>query len=106
VLTEPATGVVSDISWDGQGCAISVASMSILAETVTGKPVSDARDLHTRFLDVMHGRTRPGPELGEAVAFEGVAQFPARVKCALLGWMAVDDALNQASDGNLGGNND
>ena len=89
---------VADISWDGQGCAISIASMSILAEAVTNGTVAHARELHESFLELMHGRgeVSADPELGEAVAFSGVAQFPARVKCALLGWMAVADALDQA----------
>jgi len=98
VLVNDSTGELTDVSWDGQGCAISIASMSILAESVTGNSVTVARDLHEKFLTLMHGRgeATPHPDLGEAVAFAGVAQFPARVKCALLGWMAVSDALDQA----------
>lgn len=98
VLVNDATNELVDVSWDGQGCAISVASMSILAELATGNSTTEARALHEKFLALMHGRgeATPDPQLGEAVAFAGVAQFPARVKCALLGWMAVSDALNQA----------
>lgn len=93
-----AGDMLTNVSWDGQGCAISVASMSILAESVTGGSVAHARELHEIFLSLMHGRGEVNPDsrLGEAIAFGGVAQFPARVKCALLGWMAVSDALDRA----------
>lgn len=99
VTLDAAGESISDISWDGQGCAISMASMSILAESATGASVAAERDLHAKFLELMHGRgeVAADPSLGEAVAFGGVAQFPARVKCALLGWMAAADALDQAT---------
>jgi len=99
VTLDAAGESISDISWDGQGCAISMASMSILAESATGVSVAAERDLHAKFLELMHGRgeVAADPSLGEAVAFGGVAQFPARVKCALLGWMAAADALDQAT---------
>ena len=99
VTLDAAGESISDISWDGQGCAISMASMSILAESATGVSVAAERDLQAKFLELMHGRgeVAADPSLGEAVAFGGVAQFPARVKCALLGWMAAADALDQAT---------
>ncbi len=89
---------IEDISWDGVGCAISQASMSMLADMCTNAPVADFERLLSQFLHVMHGRghVTPDPSLGDACAFEGVAQFAARVKCALLGWMAVEDAVAQA----------
>lgn len=97
-LSDAATSI-ADVSWDGQGCAISMASMSILAEAVTGAPIATQRVLHEHFLALMHGRgdAEPHSDLGEAIAFSGVAQFPARVKCALLGWMAVADAVERAT---------
>lgn len=88
--------VLADVSYDGQGCSISQASASVLAELVTGKPLSAVRPLHEAFLELMHGRGQVEPDeelLGDAVAFAGVARYPARVKCALLGWMALQDAI-------------
>lgn len=99
VALDAAGESITDISWDGQGCAISMASMSILAESATAGSVAAERELHAKFLELMHGRGEVSADLalGEAVAFGGVAQFPARVKCALLGWMAAADALDQAT---------
>lgn len=93
------SGEIVDISWDGVGCAISQASMSMLADMCTSQPTKHFHQLLEAFLAVMHGRGQvaPDPILADAAAFEGVAQFAARVKCALLGWMAVEDAVNRAS---------
>jgi nitrogen fixation NifU-like protein len=91
--------VVSDISYAGSGCSISQASVSVLAELATGERLSQLQQQHEAFLALMHGRGTVEPDeelLGDAVAFAGVAQYPARVKCALLGWMAVQDAIAQS----------
>ncbi len=91
--------VLLDVGYDGQGCSISQASVSVLAEMVTGQPLSQVRAEHEAFLRLMHGRGSVQPDedvLGDAVAFAGVAQYPARVKCALLGWMALQDAMGRA----------
>lgn len=88
-------GVVHDVSYHGVGCAISQASTSIMTDLVIGKPVGEALQLHEEFLALMQsqGQTEPDEEvLGDAVAFAGVSQLPARVKCALLGWSAFKDA--------------
>jgi nitrogen fixation NifU-like protein len=93
---EPA---VADVSYDALGCSISQASTSVLADMVIGKPVSAAMDISAAFLELMHSRGAGDPDeevLGDAVAFVGVAQYPARIKCALLGWMAWKDATAQA----------
>jgi nitrogen fixation protein NifU and related proteins len=93
---EPA---VADVSYDALGCSISQASTSVLADMVIGKPVSAAMDISAAFLELMHSRGAADPDeevLGDAVAFVGVAQYPARIKCALLGWMAWKDATAQA----------
>jgi len=95
-LSDGPDPVIEDISYDGVGCSISQASVSVLAELATGKRLSDLRPVHEAFLELMHGRGAVVPQeevLGDAVAFAGVAQFPARVKCALLGWMALQDAI-------------
>ena len=91
--------VVADVSYDSLGCSISQASVSVMADLVIGKPVSEAMDISARFLELMHSRGAAEPDedvLGDAVAFTGVAQYPARIKCALLGWMAWKDATTQA----------
>ena len=90
--------VVQDVSYDALGCSISQASVSVLTDLVVGKPVTDALTVHESFLELMQGRGNVEPDedvLEDGVAFAGVAKFPARVKCALLGWMAWKDATSQ-----------
>jgi nitrogen fixation NifU-like protein len=91
---------VADISYDGQGCSISQASTSVLTDQIIGQNVHDALATIAAFSDMVSSRgTVEGDEdvIGDGVAFAGVAKYPARVKCALLGWMAFKDALAQAS---------
>ena len=91
---------VTDVSYDGQGCSISQASTSVLTQQVIGQSVGEALKTITAFTEMVSSRgTIEGDEdvLGDGVAFAGVAKYPARVKCALLGWMAFKDALAQAS---------
>ncbi|GBG38439.1 iron-sulfur cluster assembly scaffold protein NifU [Mycobacterium montefiorense] len=91
---------VADVSYDGQGCSISQAATSVLAQQVIGQSVGEALKTITAFTEMVSSRgTVEGDEdvLGDGVAFAGVAKYPARVKCALLGWMACKDALAQAS---------
>ncbi len=88
--------VVRDVSYDGQGCSISQASASILYEQVVGQSSKDAEGILAAFLELMHGRGQVEPNeeiLGDAIAFAGVAKYPARVKCALLSWLAWEDAV-------------
>jgi nitrogen fixation NifU-like protein len=90
---------VADVSYDGQGCSISQAATSVLSEQVIGRSVADSLAIVTAFTEMVSSRgTVEGDEdiLGDGVAFAGVAKYPARVKCALLGWMAFKDALAQA----------
>ena len=92
-------GSVRDVSYDGQGCSISQASASVMTDLVIGRRVDEALAVHQEFLALMQSRGKvPADEevLEDAVAFAGVAQYPARVKCALLGWMAFKDAAVQA----------
>ncbi|NUT38324.1 MAG: SUF system NifU family Fe-S cluster assembly protein [Hamadaea sp.] len=90
---------IVDVSWEGQGCSISQASASVLHELLTGVPVPEAMRVHESFVELMQskGQLEPDEEvLGDAIAFAGVAKYPARVKCALLSWMAFKDALARA----------
>src|SRR5665647_2431152 len=131
-LTGTDRPMVQRVSWDGQGCSISQASISVMSELVTGQPVAVAEALSEDFRALMHNRgeamdepvldrlvhglaavVHQGAEvlaqrlgeamdeavedrLGDATAFTGVGRYPARIKCALLGWMALRDALIQA----------
>jgi nitrogen fixation NifU-like protein len=91
--------LVDDVSYDAMGCSISVASASILAEEVTGESVAQARDTVEAMRSMLTSKGQdPGDEeqIGDGVALSGVARYPARVKCALLSWMAFTDALHQA----------
>lgn len=91
-------GVVSDVSYDALGCSISQASVSVMSDLVIGKPVAEALEIHEEFLRLMQSRGSVEPDeevLEDGIAFAGVAKFPARVKCALLGWMAWKDATAQ-----------
>ena len=90
---------VEDMSYDGQGCSISQASASVLHELVSGRSVADVLAAEGAFSELMHGRGEVEPDedvLDDGVAFAGVAKYPARVKCALLGWMALKAALADA----------
>jgi nitrogen fixation NifU-like protein len=90
--------VIEDVSYDAEGCSISQAATSVMADLVIGKPLAEALALHEEFLTLMQGRGSVTPDeevLEDAVAFAGVARFPARVKCALLSWMAWKDATSQ-----------
>jgi nitrogen fixation NifU-like protein len=91
---------VVDVSYDSLGCSISQASTSVLTDLVVGKPVDDALAVGEEFRALMNsrGQTEPDEEvLEDAVAFAGVARYPMRIKCALLGWMAFRDAVAQAT---------
>jgi len=93
-------GVVEDVSYEGLGCSISQASESVMTELVVGRALADALVVQEEFLALMQGRGTVQPDedsLEDAVAFAGVAKFPARVKCALLGWMAFKDAALRAT---------
>lgn len=87
---------VADVSYDGQGCSISQASTSVLTDLVVGRPVGEAFQKLDAFVELMQGRGKVEPDedvLEDGIAFAGVAKYPARVKCALLGWMAFKDAV-------------
>jgi nitrogen fixation NifU-like protein len=91
--------VVEDVSYDSLGCSISQASASVLADLVIGKPVDEAMRINQAFLELMQSRGASEPDedvLEDAVAFAGVSKYPARIKCALLSWMAWKDATARA----------
>jgi nitrogen fixation NifU-like protein len=90
---------IEDVSYEGQGCSISQASTSVLTDLVVGRSVGEAFKTLDAFTELMQGRGQVEPDedvLEDAVAFAGVSKYPARVKCALLGWMAFKDAVSRA----------
>jgi nitrogen fixation NifU-like protein len=91
--------VVEDVSFDALGCSISQASASVMTDLVIGKPVAEAMRIAEAFLKLMQSKGQAEPDedlLEDAVAFAGVSKYPARIKCALLGWMAWKDATARA----------
>ena len=88
---------VADVSYQAQGCSISQASTSVMTDLVVGQSLAKALDMGEEFLQLMKGETEADEDrLEDAIAFSGVAKYPARVKCALLGWMAFKDAAARA----------
>jgi len=88
-------GVITSVTWDGVGCSISQASVSIASDLLVNKSFADADSILNEFTELMQSKgTKEGnPDvLEDAVALAGVSKFPARIKCALLGWMAFKDA--------------
>jgi len=96
--------VVEDVSYDSLGCSISQASASVMSDLVIGKPVGEAMAISQAFLELMQSKgswDAGHPDEGvleDAVAFAGVSRYPARIKCALLGWMAWKDATARAME--------
>lgn len=92
-------GRLKSVTWDGVGCSISQASTSVMSDLVQGNSVDDALKSLNTFTELMQnkgGNVAGDEDLGDGIAFIGVAKYPARIKCALLGWMALKDALMQA----------
>ena len=90
---------VADVSYETLGCSISQASASVLTDLVIGKSVAESMAALRAFQEMAQGRGQVEPDedvLGDGVAFAGVARYPARVKCALLGWMAFKDAVGRS----------
>ena len=95
-------GEVTDVSYDGQGCSISQASVSAMYDLVIGKTVPEALETGEHFMTLMQSKgdasvaEKLEDELEDAVAFAGVSKYPARIKCALMSWMALKDASARA----------
>jgi len=97
-----AGDTIADLGHDAIGCSISRASASVLHDLVSGRTADEALKLHEVFVELMGSRGQLTPDedvLGDAAAFAGVSKYPARVKCALLPWMAFKDALARAIGG-------
>jgi nitrogen fixation NifU-like protein len=99
VTANVSEGVVSDVAFQGQGCSISQASASMMTEAVTGKDVADALAMAAEFRSMMAGDADPSEdEFGELVALKGVVKYPIRVKCAVLAWDVLQEALQGAGE--------
>jgi nitrogen fixation protein NifU and related proteins len=95
---------VTDVSYDSAGCSISQASASVLTDLVIGRDIESGLVAHREFVALMQSKGAATPDeeiLEDAVAFTGVSKYPARVKCALLSWMAWKDATAQARENKL-----
>lgn len=95
------SGRIANLSWDGLGCSISQASTSVMTTLVDSKTIEEVATISDAFLALMQGKGAVVPDeelLEDGVAFSGVAKYPARVKCALLGWMALKGAILQVAD--------
>jgi len=94
-------GIISDIRYEGSGCAISKASASVMSASVKGKTVAEAEHYFDLFHKIVTGIINPEEhqeELGKLAAFAGVAEFPMRVKCATLAWHALHNALQSGGE--------
>jgi nitrogen fixation protein NifU and related proteins len=92
-----ANDIIEDVQFVGEGCSISQASISMMTQLLKGRTVEDAHRIAGKFTALMHGDpdVAKDKELGDLRALAGVSRFPVRVKCALLGWNALDEALKQ-----------
>ncbi len=94
-------GVVKDVAFEGEGCSISQSSISMMTQILKDQPVADGLRIAGRFKEMMHGDAGAAKdkELRDARALAGVSRFPTRIKCALLGWNAFEEAAKQAGNG-------
>lgn len=93
---------IKDVSYESEGCSISQASASVLTDLVIGRSITEAEQKHQAFMTLMQSKGKAEPDeeiLEDGIAFVGVSKFPARIKCALLAWMALKDATAQATGG-------
>ena len=98
VLAHVDGGAVTEVAFLGSGCSISQASASMMTEAVKGKSVKDAREVATEFRGMMEGAIDPDEEeLGDLMALKGVVKYPVRIKCAVLAWDVLQDALTSES---------
>lgn len=90
-------GIIKDIRQDGRGCSISMSSASVMSDCLKGMEVKKALEVINDFFELVKGNdVKYEEELGEAIAYSGVSQFPARIKCATLAWKALEQALKEA----------
>jgi nitrogen fixation NifU-like protein len=87
-------GIIADCRFEGKGCSISMASASVMTETLKGKNLDEAKLILKDFNNLLHGRQcSKCDEYGDVIAFQGVSKFPVRVKCALLAWKTIEEVV-------------
>ena len=91
-------GIVEDVRFEGTGCAISVASASLMTESIKGKSIAEIEKLFDHFHHLVTEGKEPSDNIGKLAVFSGVAEFPVRVKCATLAWHTLKAALHHQSD--------
>jgi nitrogen fixation NifU-like protein len=98
VYAHVVDGKLAEVAYEGQGCSISQASASMLTEAVSGKPVDGARQMARQFRGMMSGEVDPTEEeFGDLIALKGVVKYPIRIKCAVLAWDVLQEALEGAT---------
>jgi nitrogen fixation NifU-like protein len=103
VLAHLEGGAVADVAFLGSGCSISQASASMMTEAVKGKDLGEAREVATEFRGMMEGARDPDEdELGDLLALKGVVKYPVRIKCAVLAWDVLQEALAGADEASAG----
>ena len=95
VSVKQGDSIIEDVLHEGHGCSICCASGSVMSDLVIGKTSEEALDLSLEFSKMLLGQEINSEKLGEAIAFEGVRDFPARMKCATLSWKALEKALKE-----------
>ncbi|MDR5701534.1 Fe-S cluster assembly sulfur transfer protein SufU [Agromyces aerolatus] len=99
VRLDPSHERIEELAWQGEGCSISMASASVLVDSVRGRTVTEAQTLTDAFREMLRSQGRGEPDvevLGDAVAFHGVSKYVMRVKCAMLAWVALEAAVAKA----------
>ena len=92
-------GIVEDVRQDGKGCSICLSSASVMSDLLKGKTVNEAENLIEDFYSIVMGEDVKDEEaLGEAIAYAGVREFPARIKCATLAWKCVEKAIDEVEN--------
>lgn len=99
IKLDPAHECIEQVAWEGDGCSISMASASVLTDLVQGRPVEEALATAETFREMLRSKGEGEPDeevLGDAIAFHGVARYVMRIKCAMLGWVALEAAVAKA----------
>jgi nitrogen fixation NifU-like protein len=96
-LVVDADGVITDVGFQGRGCAVSKASSSMMTAAIKGKTVAEATELFDQFHALLTGKDADRTALGKLVAFEGLGAYPMRVKCATMGWHVLKDVVGHKS---------
>lgn len=91
-------GKITEVYHDGTGCSISMSSASVMSETMVGKTVEEAKKILDNYVSMVKGETfNDELDMGDAIVYQGVSQFPARYKCATIAWLALEKAIEKST---------